>query len=162
MSIYNYRNVYVRRNGRVDCEIEILPDQWVPFTASEDEPMFQVLTDLPDDQKEFEPQLTPEEIAEAELIEWRQSAYISQVNFGIAVMLAGIVTEAEAEAWVSGTGLPTVVQSALDTIPDPTEKAIAKLRVRGSTTVYRNDPMVLFLQSHLGLSDAQVDSLFGR
>lgn len=100
--------------------------------------------------------------ANEELNAWRETAYVSQVNFGIAIMMAGIVTEEEAEGWVTGNSIPPIVQSALDTITDPNDRAVAKLKIRGSTTVYRNDPMVLFLQQHLGLSDAQVDSLFRR
>lgn len=32
--MYNFRNPIVLRDGRIDCEIEITPDRWVPYTAS--------------------------------------------------------------------------------------------------------------------------------
>lgn len=94
------------------------------------------------------------------LAEARRGASLSAVDFAIAALGAGLITEAEAEGWVTGNAIPAVVVSALATLPEE-QRVAARLRMIGPTTVRRDSPFIALLAGHIGLTDAQVDALFG-
>lgn len=102
---------------------------------------------------------TPQDITAARLAEWRAGAIRSKAAFAIALAEAGIITVSEAEGWIDGT-LPAAVTAAIATLPAG-EQSPARITVKGATTVHRSDPILILLGSAYGLSDAQVDTLFG-
>ena len=95
-----------------------------------------------------------------EVMAWRENARASVVEFATSAMRAGLVTQVEAEAWVTKAALPPVVLAALANIADPNARFAARLLIRGANVVERGNPFVAMMQAHMTLTDAQVDSLF--
>ena len=86
---------------------------------------------------------------------------VSRIEFGLAAVAAGIITEAECEAWVIDQTLPLNIAAAIEAIPDPAERFASRLRARSAQEIDRLSPLVEMLASVLGLTQEQVDALFG-
>lgn len=100
---------------------------------------------------------TAETRAAAMLEAAREGASLSRIDFAIATWQAGLITEPEMDAWLGSNTLPAIAVTALATVADPTERAIARARFLASQSIERRNPLLdLF-----GLPDAQVDALFG-
>ena len=104
---------------------------------------------------------TPEELlaAEAEELEFERSRM--QITF--AQMLIGLVTEqwiteAEGEAWLTGT-LPAAVLALISTLPSGQQFA-AKARAIKPSVVLRSDPLVAALGAAQGKTPEQMDVFF--
>ncbi len=102
---------------------------------------------------------TSQDISAARLAEWRAGAIRSKAAFAIALAEAGIITSSEAEGWIDGT-LPTAVATAIATLP-AAEQAAARITIKGAFEVHRSEPLLILLGSAYGLSDSQIDALFG-
>lgn len=95
-----------------------------------------------------------------EVSAWRATASLSRTDFALVALGAGLVTAEEAEAWATGRELPSAVAEALESLPEAV-RVPARIRALASTTVERAHPLIGVIASHLGLTDAQVDALFG-
>lgn len=90
----------------------------------------------------------------------RARVSVSRTQFAVAAVQSGLVTAAEAEAWVGAGTLPAIAVAAIDTIADADARAEARIRVAGGQVVARNDPFIALLAAALALTAADVDALF--
>jgi len=95
----------------------------------------------------------------------RSKAVLSRSQFIQAVSAAAILTKALAIDAAAG-GIPTFFIAALDGLVaaqamTQAEADQAEILWAGLTQVERNHPLIPIAQGALGLSDAQVDALFG-
>lgn len=104
-----------------------------------------------------------EEVAAEEaaaLEESREVMVVSRASFALACYYAGILDEAETEAWVGGTALPNFVVAALEAALPQEERLAARVEALSTPTVRRRAPLLLLLQASLTLSEESVDALF--
>ena len=102
--------------------------------------------------------LTSEEIA---ALPGPQSAPVPSLSF--AQLLIGLVTEAwiteaEGEAWLSGT-LPGTVLLVINSLPDG-QRFAAKARALRPSEVMRADPLVSAMGAAAGKAEAEIDTFF--
>ncbi|WP_210526401.1 hypothetical protein [Rubellimicrobium arenae] len=95
----------------------------------------------------------------AALAAWRSGASLTVLDFAVNAMKAGHLSEADAEAWVTRQAVPGVVQAALAQLPEE-QRPEARLRIMGTPSVHRMNPLVALIAAHMGLSAEQVDALF--
>ena len=69
------------------------------------------------------------------------------------------VTRRQARRALHDAGLLTVVETAVDALPEP-QRSAAMFDLKDSNTFQRTNPTLQALASALGLSDAQLDDLF--
>jgi hypothetical protein len=85
---------------------------------------------------------------------------VSRQQMMSALMLAGLITEAEWLACYQSGTLPALVQAAIDTLPDAASKLVAKVKWVEFAEAHRTDAMVALLAAQAGLTEAQIDDLF--
>lgn len=106
---------------------------------------------------------TPEEIAE---IQNRppQPPFVPQIisdrQFFQQAAISGIITEDEALAAVSIGAIPTVLQTIVDGIPDPSQQFAAKMLLSGATTFDRSHPLTEVVRVSLEWTIEQIDQFF--
>jgi hypothetical protein len=107
---------------------------------------------------------TPEEIAQAEAAEAAAEARVrAALTLTFAQLLIGLVTEAwiteaEGEAWLTGT-LPAPVTTLIATLP-ANEQFSAKARALRPSIILRMDPMVVTLGANQGKTPEEIDTFF--
>lgn len=104
---------------------------------------------------------TPESRAEAALAEWRATAHMPRAEFAIAAAQFGLVTEEEAEEWAAGTALPEIVKTTIADALPPEAQLSARITARTQTTIGREADLIPLLAAAKGLTEAEVDALFG-
>ena len=96
--------------------------------------------------------------AEQRIEQLRTTASLPKDEFILAALDAGVLTEADAEEatsrWPTGWDDFFTGQPARDRIE-------AKARWASATTIARNAPLIEALAAFKGLSDQQLDALFG-
>jgi hypothetical protein len=70
------------------------------------------------------------------------------------------VTKRQARAVLIVTGLLPAVEAAIDAIPDPLQKALARNEWEESAVVERHRGLVSQMAASLGLTEAQLDAMF--
>lgn len=96
-----------------------------------------------------------------ELAQRRVDMRTTRARFALNAFAAGLVTDAEAEAWAGATALPQMVTDAFAAnIPDATERLAARIEALTAANIHRPHALILMLQTSLSLSDEQVDGLF--
>lgn len=92
----------------------------------------------------------------------RMTMDVTDLQFAAAAILPkfGFMTAQEAADWVGAGIIPAAAQAVIDQIQDPTEKAVATIRIRGARTISRNESFVSALAAYLGLTDDEVDAFF--
>lgn len=105
--------------------------------------------------------ITAEAKAAADLAQARQAAKLGRLQFAMALRAGGVVTKAEAAAWLANGTLPAIGAAALAQIADDAAREDAELRFIAATEIERLNPFIALLQVEAGLTDAQVDALFG-
>jgi hypothetical protein len=85
------------------------------------------------------------------------------MQLSFAQMLIGLVseewiTEAEGEAWLTGT-TPAAVTALIDTLPQG-QRFAAKARAVRPSVVMRTDPLVIALATMQGKTEAELDAFF--
>ena len=105
--------------------------------------------------------VTAEDKAAEELLAARQAAVLSRLDFALALTAGGVITKAEASAWLASGALPTIAQAAIASIENAGERDEAELRLIAATEIQRLNPLISLLQTEAGLTEAQVDALFG-
>lgn len=71
-----------------------------------------------------------------------------------------LVTRRQARRALALAGVLELVQSALDAIPDPTQRTLAKIDWDDALEFRRDDPTLLMIAAGLGLTEEQLDDLF--
>lgn len=100
------------------------------------------------------------ELTEAETLQLaRDAAYIYRADFCTALMSLGILSHADAIEASRG-GWPAAMAGFLVYLTEP-QAAVAQIEWASAATIRRMNYLVLTLQSFLGLTDAQVDAIFG-
>lgn len=84
---------------------------------------------------------------------------LTDIQFAQALVIAGILTAAEAEGWVAAGQIPPLAMMAIATLPAE-QQPFARIRFAGARTIVRNDPFMLLLQGVAGMTDAELDALF--
>lgn len=102
-------------------------------------------------------------ITDGEPVSLQQTPDEQLPNLSFAQLLIGLVTEewiteAEGDAWLSGT-LPTAVLSLIDGLPS-TQRFTAKARALRPSEVVRNDHLVNAMATAAGKSDDDIDNFF--
>jgi len=100
------------------------------------------------------PEPTPAEV----LAQWRSQASLPRSKFILAALDAGVLTEADAEQAVNGW--PSGWDAFFDGLP-ARDRIAAKAEWASITRVRRSAPLVAQLAAFKGLTDEQVDALFG-
>ena len=88
---------------------------------------------------------------------WRNTARLSRAEFCIALKRAGVLSVQEAMAAAKGDW-PASFAAALAGVADADE---AEILWAGVSTVERMHPLLVVLQAAAGLTDEQLDTLFG-
>lgn len=96
----------------------------------------------------------------AELAAWRGQASLPRTTFCANLLAAGILPPAEAVEATKGNW-PATFDAALVSLTE-TEATLAQIEWAGATTIRRNHPMIATLAALAGLTETQVDALFGR
>lgn len=71
-----------------------------------------------------------------------------------------VVTRAQGKAALIGAGLWSQVLAYVDSIADPTQKALAEVALNDTTEWRRESPFLNAAAAALGLTDQQLDDLF--
>lgn len=85
---------------------------------------------------------------------------ISDRQFAHALKNAGVITHAEALAFVATGTIPAQLAAFVAAIKDQEQREAAELLLAGATAFHRQHPMTLAIAAGLGWTDAQVDSLW--
>lgn len=101
--------------------------------------------------------MTPEELLALDPSEPAPQA-ISFAQLLIGLVSEAWITEAEGEAWLSGT-LPFAVLTVIDSLPAD-QRFAAKARAIRPSVVLRNDPLVVSMGAAAGKSEADIDKFF--
>lgn len=95
---------------------------------------------------------------DAELSAMRERLSLTFAQLLIGLVTEGWITEAEGEAWLTGT-LPAPVLSLIATLPAGQQFA-AKARAIAPSVVLRNDALVVALGAAQGKTPEQIDAFF--
>ena len=85
-------------------------------------------------------------------------ASMSFAQLMIGLVTEAWITEAEGEAWLSGT-LPAAVLTVIDSLPEG-QRFAAKARAIRPSEVLRADPMVAAMGAAAGKTEADIDAFF--
>ena len=100
------------------------------------------------------PAPTPEEILAAE----RATMRLSFAQLLIGLVTEAWITEAEGDAWLSGT-LPFAVLTVIDNLP-ANQRFAARARALRPSEVLRNDPLVISMGTAAGKTAEEIDTFF--
>lgn len=90
---------------------------------------------------------------------WRDTATLTRRQFCLACLQAGLLTPDDAVTAASG-GWPASFDAALAGL-SAMEVAAAKVEWAAVSTIRRNAPLLVAVQAVAGVTDAQLDALFG-
>ena len=127
-----------------DLDVE-LPEDAIPTGPA-------ILGQVWDGERWSDPVLTLEEK--------RERAALRRDEFAAAAAGAGLITWAEATAWAAGNALPAEEQAAVLTLPVDQQDAMT-FDLLARPLVWRTADSLIAMQAARGLSDDQVDQLFG-
>jgi hypothetical protein len=90
---------------------------------------------------------------------WRASRVIPKLDLVLAMASAGMISQASAIS-AAGGAVPAEFEPIVAAISDP-PKTEVRIRWAGAQDMPRLSPFILMLQQAIGMTDAQVDALFG-
>jgi hypothetical protein len=158
-----YRNAKYITGGRIDCEIKHPTLGWIPYTLDpadtdltvDNTDLLDAMTTAGDVAAYTEP--TEAEIA-AELAFTRSAMHLSFPQLLIGLVTEAWITEAEGDAWLTGT-LPAAVDALIATLPVGIRFAARARAIRPSEVV-RTDTIVLALADAQDKSPEEMDAFF--
>lgn len=108
-------------------------------------------------------QMVQDAIAEGATVTVEEPPAPPVPDLSFAQLLIGLVTEqwiteAEGEAWLTGT-LPAAVLAVIDSLPQG-QRFTAKARAIRPSEVLRSDPMVVAMGAAAGKTEAEIDAFF--
>jgi hypothetical protein len=90
----------------------------------------------------------------------RAGVGVTDIQFALAAVGLGIISAAEAEAWVARGELPAVALAAIGALPEEL-RPLARIRFSGARTIARLDPFVTGpLKAVAQMTDEQLDGFF--
>lgn len=150
------RNPTFTYDGLIDCEINHPKYGWIPFTANPEDPedhgraIFQAALAMG-------PAPVPQ--GQQTLIEvQRQFMRLTFAQLLIGLVTEEWITQAEGEAWLTGTP-PAAVSALIAALPTGEQFAALARAVRPSE-VLRNDPLVVAMADAEGKTPEEVDTFF--
>lgn len=84
---------------------------------------------------------------------------VTDVQFAIACMKKGLISEEEALNWSAAGQLPKMLSAAIDSLPDD-QRAVVRIRAAGLTSFSRSSSIIEALGVASGLSKHEIDQLF--
>lgn len=98
---------------------------------------------------------------EVELLNQRSTASMTRPDFVLAIMASKLIPMSNAEAGQAARGeIPAPFEAIIATLP-PGQQLEAVVRWSGATVIERINPILSALALALGLTDEQLDALFG-
>lgn len=85
---------------------------------------------------------------------------ISDRQFAMGLAIAGLITQAEALAFVKTGEVPTALQAMVDAIEDTGARFEAEMLVSGATVFKRSHPLVSMIASQVGWTEQQTDQFW--
>jgi hypothetical protein len=155
----NFRNPRFNERGTIDCELLHPALGWVPFTcdpASGSASFNHAAMDAAIRAAGPIAPYVPPPGPSAEAMRATMSLTFAQLLIGLVA--EEWITQAEGEAWLSGT-LPAPVLALIGALP-PAAQFPARARAVRPSVVLRLDPLVTALAAAQGKSDAQLDDFF--
>ena len=95
------------------------------------------------------------------LIEKRSKVSLPRGQFALIANQQGWITEAEALAWAGGTAIPAWVEAVIDAQVPAEDRLDTKIKVLTDLTVKRTGNLMPMLQAEKGVSDNDLDVIFG-
>jgi hypothetical protein len=92
-------------------------------------------------------------------IEWRQTREISKLDLVLRMVSTGLISMQSAITAASG-GIPSEFEQIVSSMPEE-QQIEARIRWAGASMIPRLSPMILAVQNAAGLTNEQVDVLFG-
>lgn len=102
---------------------------------------------------------TAEALAGSNLAAWRASATMSRTEFCLALVVAGILSSAEAIGAARGD-IPASFEPVVAAIPEPAQTAV-RIRWAAMTEVERLNPFVAMVAEAAAIPAATLDAIFG-
>lgn len=145
-------------NSVMDVEINHPTFGWIPYTINHadtdktinNEELLELIGD--DYQPYAEKAINVED--------WRSFAQISRTEFLTSLNELGILADEEAEL-AAGGGWPTRFDEMLTQMSNVTERIAAKSKWATLSVVRRNSPLILGLANLSGVTESQLDQIFG-
>lgn len=154
-----FRNAKYNAAGTIDCEVEHPNFGWVPFTASPSDILAHG-RDIYELAKGVAAPYPMDDVSLSErLAKKRQSTSLSKSEFVLACVGAGILTDAEALD-VGRGGWPNAMNDFLAYLT-PQQALTVQLEWASVKDIRRTNVFVMTLGSWLGISDTDLDNLFG-
>ena len=148
-----WRNPIRNASGTIDVEINHPVYGWIPFTADpEDTGAAFDVTALVAEVEGAGP------MPDADPTPAPQTTQITFAQLLIGLVAEGWITEAEGDAWLTGTPPPPVL-ALIAQLPQG-QRFAAKARAIRPSIVLRNDPLVLALGTMQGKTPTQLDTFF--
>lgn len=85
---------------------------------------------------------------------------ISDRQFAMGLAIAGLITQAEALAFVKTGEVPAALQAMIGAIEDDDARFEAEMLVSGATVFKRSHPLVSMIASQVGWSEQQTDQFW--
>lgn len=85
---------------------------------------------------------------------------ISDRQFAMGLAIAGLITQAEALAFVKTGEVPSALQVMIDAIEDAGARFDAEMLVSGATVFKRSHPLVSMIASQVGWTEQQTDQFW--
>ncbi len=156
----NWRNPKWTADGRIDCEIMHPQFGWIPFTLdpSDTAAGFDVagLDAAIRAAGGIAPYVPPDPAIV--LAAQRQGMTMTFAQLLIGLVAEEWITEAEGEAWLSGT-LPQAVLDLISTLP-ASQRFPARARAVAPSVILRLDPLVIALAAAQSKTPEELDTFF--
>lgn len=157
------RNPVFNAQGTIDCEIEHPVYGWIPFTASPNDSEAHGREIYADAQAgKFGPigAYIPNSPEVSDLYLWRQTAVLTRIEMAYALLVAGILTQSDAEVFAAH-GLPQPLATMIESLPTEAQP-LARLKMFGAKEFPRKEPEWDMLAASEGWpSEADIDAIFG-
>lgn len=85
---------------------------------------------------------------------------ISDRQFAMGLAIAGLITQAEALAFVKTGEVPAALQAMIGAIEDDDARFEAEMLVSGATVFKRSHPLVNMIASQVGWTEQQTDQFW--
>lgn len=103
--------------------------------------------------------VTAEQAAAARLADWRATRALTRLDFCLALRGAGILNDADALSAAAGE-VPAAFAAVVAAMP-AAQQLEARMRWSAAATIDRLNPFIAAVAAGSGLTDAQLDALFG-
>lgn len=147
------RNPIFTSDGRIDCEIDHPIYGWIPFTADEND-----VEEHGRDVYAAAILMGPAEFVSSAPTPIFVPQSISFTQLIIGLVTEQWITEAEGDAWLTGT-LPSAVLTLIDSLPTD-QRFAAKAKAIRPSEILRDDYLVNAMATAAGKTEEDIDQFF--